>query len=133
MKLLKIIWHELVNDIHYTVAILSLIVVKPLFIVNAAFVPIYVTNVYKTMGKADARKQAEEDLAIYSLIGTIVGFFVGFICGILADKIKLYKLMLFIYSFLILAGSLMLIDMTANKSQKIGNMFWAGNVLAQVL
>ena len=56
-----------------------------------------------------------------------------FVLGPMADKFKLYKMMIILYSFVVIGGGLFLADIYLNYQKKIGLMFWIGLVMVQCI
>ena len=87
---------------------------------------IYLTNTFENMKIPSYSKVAQQRLSELNLAANISSMILSLIIGPLADRFKIYKMMLVLIVILSLSGAAILVDMYHFKGQDIGWLYYSG-------
>lgn len=82
----------------------------------------YLTNIYENTGRTDS--DAQDVIGTLNLVANIVSMLTCMVLGPLADRCKIFKLMLMVNFLAILGTAGMIYDILANAG--IGKLFYSG-------
>lgn len=127
-QVLVTVYTEFTQNPNFLVAVLNCALANCCEIGCILFSTLLATDVFQAQGKTN--QEAEEYLSYLFLAANLLCLFLSLAVGIMADKLKIYKMLLTLNVFVLLSASLMLYEMYANDFKTLGILFDVGFVVA---